>query len=153
MSSTTAAHAWKIAFYELIKEYFAEHEETPHVLVTFGAPANLDPDDLVAFMTLRSDQNVATIGNRSREEALELTVVISCFRGGPDSERAVSDRAYYLLGLIEEYVRKVDTTCGGTVRHCFLVGHDSDGTTPPEYREQGRVMEITARFQAFARIT
>jgi hypothetical protein len=154
MSDVTAASEFKTAFYESIRDLMKHDPETPHVMVSFGAPASLEPDDLIAFTDIASEQNVATLGHRSREEMLTLTVQISCQRGGGgDMEKVVSDRAYELLGMIERYARVTDTTIGGTVRHCFMTAHTSTGETDPEFLAQGRVMEITATFQAFARIT
>lgn len=155
ISSTTAAHAFKAAFFEGVTNLMQADDETQYVQVTFGTPVDLNPDDIVGIMDITSEQNVATLGNRSREELLTLTVEISCFRGGayPTLEREVSDRAYYILGLIERWVRVTDTTVGGTVRHCFLSGHESAGRTDPDNLEKGRVIEITATFLAAARIT
>lgn len=154
MSSTTAAYDFKLAFWQAVHDLMAQSDDTQHVLVSLGAPASLDPDDLIAFTNSSSEQNVATIGNRSRDEMLTQTVEISCFvAGGDEAERAAHDRAYHLLGLIEHYCRKLDTSVSGTVRHCFLIGHESSGSTPPDYLDRGRVIEITARFQAYARIT
>lgn len=154
MSSTTAAYDFKLAFWSAITDLFGQQDDTQYVLVALGAPASLEPDDLVSFGRSESEQNVAALGNRSREEMLTQEVQISCFvAGGDEAERAAHDRAYYLLGLIETYCRKTDTTVGGTVRQCFLVSHESDGATPPDYLDKGRVIEIVARFQAYARIT
>jgi hypothetical protein len=154
-SSTTAAQAFKAAFVDGIADLMAASEDTQYVNVCFGAPYDLSPDDIIAFTELESEQEVATLGNRGRDEALRLTVEISCFMGGsaPDLERQVSDRAYYLLGLVERWARVTDTTIGGTVRHCFLSGHQSIGRTDPDNLDKGRVIEITATFLAAARIT
>lgn len=154
MSATTVANDFKTAFFEAVRDLMANDSATPHVLVSFGAPASLEPEDVIGIMAISSEQNVATLGNRSREEMLTLEVLVSCFRGGGgDMEQIASDRAYLLLGMIEQYARLTDTTFGGTVRQCFLTGHESLGHTLPEFLERGRVIEITARFQAFARIT
>lgn len=155
MTTTTAAQAFKAAFFDGVVNLMAADSETQYVSVTFGAPFDLNPEDLVGIMGIESDQEVATMGNRGREETLRLVVEISCFRGGTGDglERSVSDRAYYLLGLIERWCRVTDTTVGGTVRQCFLIGHQSSGRTGPEYLDKGRVIEITATFQAHARIT
>lgn len=154
MSSATAADEFKTKFYEGIRDLFTGDEETPYVLVTFGAPGTYEPDDIVSFLAVTSEQNAATFGNRGREETLEITVAISCFRGGgQEQEQVTSARAYQLLRMIEFWARKTDTTIGGTVRDCFLIGHDSSGQTDPQYLEKGRVTEITARFLAHARIT
>jgi hypothetical protein len=154
-SPTTAAQDFKAAFFTGITELMASDEETQWVQVVFGTPFDLNPEDIIAFTSVTSEQNVATMGNRAREELLTITVEISCFRGGtgPDLEREVSDRAYYLLGLVERWCRVTDTTVGGTVRHCFLSGHESSGLTDPADLEKGRVIEITATFLAAARIT
>lgn len=153
MSSTTAAYDFKLGFFQAITDLFAQADDTQYVLVSLGAPANLEPEDLVAFTRTTSEQNPATMGNRGREELLTQEVVISCFvAGGDEAEKAAHDRAYYLLGIIENYCRKVDTTLGGTVRHCFLTGHECDGQTPSDYLDRGRVIEIIARFAAAARI-
>lgn len=154
MSDVTQAHEFKTAFYEAVRDLMKNDPDTPHVLVAFGAPESLEPEDLVGILDITSEQNPATIGNRAREEMLTLTVQISCFRGGSgDQEKVAADRAYFLLGMIERYARLTDTTFNGTVRHCFLTSHESIGQTDPELLAQGRVIEITARFQAYARIS
>lgn len=151
-SAVTAAYDFKKAFFEAIRDHMAGDENTQYVSVNLGAPTSLDPEDVVAFMGITSDQAPATLGNRGREETLILEVQISCYRGG-DDEDLVTQRAYELLGIIEYYARKTDTTLGGTVRHCFLIGHESSGYTSPEDIANGRVSEILARFEAQARIS
>jgi hypothetical protein len=152
--TATVADKFKLAFYEAARDLMAADIDTQYVYVTFGAPGTYDPEDLVSFLDIASEQETATIGNRSREETLTLTVAISCFRGGgQDSELVASARAYDILRRLEQYVRKTDTTLGGVVRHCFLVGHDSTGATDPASIDKGRVIEIMARFRAVARIT
>lgn len=154
MPNATNADQFKTKFFEGVRDLMAGDEETPYVMVTFGAPGTYEPEDIVSFLAVTSEQQTATLGNRSREETLEITVAVSCFRGGGQEQEAVtSARAYQLLRMVEYYARKTDTTIGGTVRDCFLVGHDSFGQTDPQYLEKGRVTEITARFQAHARIT
>lgn len=148
----TAAFAFKSAFYDAIKEIMAGDPDTQYVSVTFGTPSTLDPDDVVSFMGVTSEQNVATIGNRGRDEILTLEVQISCMTGG-DDEQGVQDRAYQLLGIIEEYARKKDPTIGGTVMWCFLSGHESAGFTDPADIAKGRAADILARFTAQARIS
>ena len=150
--AATAAFDFKQAFYAAIKDLMAQDPDTQYVSVTLGTPATLDPDDVVSFMGVTSEQSVATIGNRSRDEILTLDVQISCMTGG-DDESIVQARAYQLLGIIEEYARKKDPTIGGTVMWCFLTGHESAGYTDPEDIAKGRAADILARFQAQARIS
>jgi len=155
MSTATAADEFKLAFFEAVRDLMAADADTPHVYVTYGHPGTFEPEDLVSFGRLTSSQDPATIGtNRSREEALTLEVQISCWRGGGvEVEQVCAQRAYQLLRMIETYARQTDTTIGGTVRHCFLVAHESEGQTDPGSLEQGRVIDITARFLARVRIT
>jgi hypothetical protein len=154
VSGATAADEFKLAFFETIRDLMATDPDTPHVLVTYGAPGTFEPEDLVSFLGIESNQDPATIGNRSREEALTIEVSISCWRGGgQDMELVCAQRAYQLLRMIETQVRVTDTTVSGTVRHCFLVSHESSGATDLQFLETGRVIEITARFAARTRIT
>lgn len=156
MSSTaTVALAFKKAFHQGIQQLFVLDSDTEAVLVTYGAPANYSPPDIVSFLDITSDQAVATIGaSRSRDESLALTVSISCVvAGGQEAELAAAERAYDLLRRIEYWARRTDTTIGGTVRECFLEGHSSSGQTDPALMSQGRVCEIVATFRARARIT
>lgn len=153
-SSATAARAFKAALVEAIRTLV----DAEQVLVSFGYPAPADLKayrDAVAVTRVDVDQDVATLStNRSREETLRLTVVISCWRpGGADQEEVASDAAYGLLEVIERHVRLTDTTVGGTVRHCFLVSHTSDGETDPQALASGRTIEIEAVFEAAVRIT
>lgn len=154
MTADTAADEFKMAFYEATKELMAADPDTQEVMVSYGAPGSLDPEDVVAFLGVTSEQQAASIGQRSRDEDLTMEVAISCFRGGlEDQELVCGQRAYQLLRMITRYVRKTDTTVGGTVLWCFLQGHESSGQTDPQLIQQGRVIEITARFLARARIT
>ena len=151
MAGFTAASALKDAFVSAARTLWAGTD----VQVAFGHPGQTQTDDIVAFGRVTSSQEVATMGtNRSREETLTLDVVISIFRGGgPEMEAIASARGYALLGELEEFARKTDTTIGGTVRHCFLTSHESDGATDPEILAAGRLIEISAQFTAQARIT
>jgi hypothetical protein len=82
-------------------------------------------------------------------------VVFYSFRaGGDEQESVVETQAYYLLGLLENYVRATDPTLGvAGVRHCFLTDHESDAATDPDVLSKGRLHIIRATFTAAARIT
>lgn len=155
MTTATNADVFKLAFYEAIVALFANDPEKDTVLVTFGGPGTYAPNDLVSFLDVTADQEVATLGsNRGRDEQIDLTVSISCVvHGGQEAELLSHARAYSLLRDIEYYVRRTDTTVGGTVRHCFLIRHGSSGQTDPALLSQGRVTEIVATFRAVARVT
>lgn len=154
-STATAADEFKSNFYEAAKDLMAQDPDTPYVHVCYGTPATFEPEDIISFTSVSSDQTDGPIStNRAREETLTLEVVISCWRGGgQDMELVCARRAYQLLRMLETYARVTDTTVGGSVRHCFLVQHQSSGTTDPQLLEQGRVIDITARFMAKARIS
>lgn len=151
-SSSTVAYDFKRAFFEAVRDIMAGEQSTQYVLVSLGSPASLEPEDIIAFQGVKSEQSPVTMGNRGREEGLEIEVQISCWSGG-DDEDVPTRRAYELLGIIERYVRKTDPSIGGTVRHCFLVGHDSKGFTDPADLAKGRTSDITATFAAAARIS
>lgn len=153
-SSATAAQAFKAALVTAITTAVNDSS----VLVVFGQPSAGQIslfNDIVSVARVEAEQNPATYGtNRSREEILTATVVISCWRpGGPEVESVASDAAYALLEAAERYVRVTDTTVGGTVRHCFLVAHSSEGDTDPARLARGRTIEIEATFRAAVRIT
>jgi hypothetical protein len=155
VSDTTAAFRFRKAFFEISRDLFEDDPDYKEVSVFFGYPDTLEPWDVVAVEGISSEQSAANIGpRRAREELLTLTIQISVFRaGGGDQEIVTADRAYDLLGRIERYIRLEDPTVKGTVRQCFLLDHDSDGTTDESTLQNGRVTDITARFAANARIT
>lgn len=154
--TTSRAAAFKAAFYNHARTVlFAPGEainEAGQVETFFGRPVQFPPD-IVAFGAVRSTQEHATMGtNRSREEQLELDITISVQRGGRDDDQYVSDRAYEILGILEEYARVTDTTIGDTVIECALVRHTSEGATTPEVRKHGPCVDINATFAARARV-
>lgn len=156
MSSTaTVASTFKNNFYDAVAALMAAGADTGYVMVCFGQPGTFDPDDIVSVGRVSEQQTEATIStNRTRNETIQLEVQISCYRGGgPEMERVCSDRAYELLRMIETQVRVTDTTVGGSVWWCFLASHDSAGATDPALLGQGRTIDITAIFEARARIT
>lgn len=125
------------------------------VLVTYGMPA-FDPyNDVVSFGATTSESDMATLGpRRQREETLTQEVIIYCFAGGgQEQELIVMQRAYTLLGQLEEYARVTDTTFGGTVRECFLTSHGSDAASDESILANGRMHVLTATFTAHNRIT
>jgi hypothetical protein len=152
VNTSSVAPAFKDAFVSAATTLWTGTD----VLVSFGHPGQSQPDDIVGFLDVRTEQDPATFGtNRSREEVLEIDVLVSCYRGGgPDMEKVVSDRAYELLGQLESAVHYgAGTTVGATVRECFLLRTSSTGRTEPTELAAGRTIEITATFQAKARIS
>ena len=152
MTSTfTAAPAFKDAFVGIVESLNAGTA----VEVAFGHPGMTQAEEIISIGDITSEQEPAAFGSRRpREETLTLTVYVNVFRGGgEESEKVCSDRAYALLGAIEEYVRVTDTTVGNTVRACFMTSHASVGSTDPQVLASGRMIDITAVFTAVTRIT
>lgn len=153
--TATAGDEFKDNFYNAIQAQFAADPNYNQVLVTYGLPGNYNPDDIVSFMGVQSNQTFANEGQkRSRDETLSLVIVISCVRGGgAEMELVCSQRAFAILRAIAYYARATDTTIGGSVLWCFLASYQTPGHTDPQVAEQNRCIEITARFDARARIT
>lgn len=155
MSSVSAVLQFKKALFETTKNLMESNPDTEHVYVCPGTPGTFNPEDIIAFGRFSVAQATATLGaRRSREETLTVEVTISCFRGGAEEgELPSQERALELLGVIERYVRRDDTTLGGVVRQCFLTNVESDGATPEEFLAQGRAVDVTATFTAQNRVT
>lgn len=154
-SLVSFAEMYKEAFYTRAVTLFAAD---PQVQVAFGHPGTSMSDDIVAFMGVTTDQVEATMAtNRSREETLSLTVIISCYAAGnTDGDLTPSKRAFSLLGSLENYVRTTDTTLGlaaNGLRQCFLTSISTSAATDEAYLAAGRLVEIIAVFTAQARIS
>lgn len=150
----TVGDAFKLAFRDAARDVIFADE--PEVLVSYGHPGTERPDDIIMFTRVGVGQEPATFSatNRSREETIDLDVLISVARGGgPEVEEVCGARATELLSALEYYVRITDTTLGGVVRHCFLAQYETDGWTVENQQFQGRNISIEATFQAVARIT
>lgn len=152
VSDMTAAY--KKALHTAARTAITDQE----VLVAYGNPGPVQtlPDDIVSVGRVTGHFGPGPISatNRARDVTLTAWVTASCFRaGGWEQEEIAGDRAYELIGLLEEYVRVTDTTLGGLVYWCFCVDHDSEGYTSPEALAEGRTIEVVAQFEATARIT
>lgn len=154
-SQFTAALAFKAAFFNRMGLIVPATAGMEYVQVVPGTPATYGAEDIVMVGRVSTDQGIAQLGtNRSREETLELEVIVSCYRGGgEDQEIAVQQRAFDILAVIEKDVRRTDTTLGGVVRQCFLTHAETEGATPPELVDQGRFADVVATFTAQNRVT
>lgn len=152
MPVSTAAYEFKNAFYLVAKALF---DADADVLVSFGHPGLQVSDDMILFLDVTSSQDTATIStNRTREETLTLQVFVSSYAAGElDNDLVPTARVYELLGALEDYVRSTDTSLGGTVRHCFLTEHTSQGSTDPQVLGGGRMVDCVATFTAQVRIS
>lgn len=126
------------------------------VLVSFGlSTARQDLTEIVAFLETRVRQQPGPLSatNRSRDEDIDVQVVISVSRGGTTDDLEVSRIAYGHLRTLEQHVRRTDPTLGGLAHWCFLTEHESYGYTQADQLSQGRLCEIEATFTARVRIT
>lgn len=147
--STSAAPRFKAALFTVCQGLYAAP-----VQVAYGHPGMTQEDDIVSIGATTSVQEVATYStNRSREEMVTCDVTISCFRGGgPEMEQVCEERAYALLGQLEDYLRLTDITLGGVVRWCMVSSIDCDGATDPDVLSLGRCIDLTATITAHVRI-
>jgi hypothetical protein len=156
-SLAAVGDAAKLAFRNAARDtLFANGSfESLPVLVAYGHPGTERPDDIVMFTGVRAGQSFATYGtNRSRDEVIELDVVISCARGGgAEQEEVCGARAHALLKALDYYARQTDTTLGGTVRQTVLDRYETEGWTVENQQFQGRNIAILATFVAEVRIT
>jgi len=149
----SAQHEVKLALFRITQELFRDDDQ---VYVSYGHPGDRrDLKDVLAWTNVRTEQSAATLGtNRSRDEDIFVTAVVSCFRAGVlDDDLVPATAATDILRTIERQVRVTDTTLGGVVRHCFLENTDSAGVSDRQLLSRGRLYQITAEFRALARIT
>lgn len=154
MATSTVGDAVKLKFRDKARDVIFAGDTS--VLVSYGHPGTERPDDIVMFTAVRVGQEVATLSvtNRSREESIEMDVLISVARGGgPEVEEVCGARATALLASLENYVRTTNTTLDDTVLYCFLTRYEMDGWTVENEQFQGRNISINATFTAVARIT
>jgi len=141
----------KAALYNACVSLYASQAD---VQVAYGHPGTAMANDIVSVGNVSSRQEIATMApSRPREETITIEVTYSVYRGGgADQEQVVTERAYALLALLETQTRLTDTTLGGIVRWCYLTDIRCDGETEPDLIAQGRVVELTATFEARARL-
>ncbi len=150
--TATAALAVKDAMYAAAQTLFPVDE----VLVSYGVSTERrDLTKIVAFLEVDVTQSPGPLSatNRSRDEDVQIRVVVSVAIAGGTDDQAVTAEAYGLLRTLEQYVRKTDTTLGGACMWCFLTAHESYGYTAADLLSQGRLCEIEATFTARVRIT
>ncbi len=124
------------------------------IQVAYGHPGTDLEDDIVSIQGARSSQDIATLATtRPREETVDIDVVFSCFRGGgPEVQQVATERAYALLGLLEDYLKTTDYTLSGTARLARVTSHDLMESDDPDLLALGRISEVTAVVTAQVRI-
>lgn len=128
----------------------------PSVKVTDGFPRfSVVNTDLIAVggkaePTASGEQTTAALGNRRREERYTIRVACSSSRGG-DDQKAVRDRAFALMALVETGVRD-DPTLGGAVMVAQIAGSIDLIQTDAETAPDGVFAEVSFDVSVQARI-
>lgn len=125
----------------------------PEVLVCYGHPGPVDSHDIVALMAAESatEPTVMQVGPRPLDETLDLTVVVSCWRGGGlEVQPAVTDRAYALADVIDTAVR-ADPTLRGSVWSARVAAIVQAPVDDPDVLAKGRLTELSVTVHAQAR--
>lgn len=151
ISETTAQAPARAALVEAIKVALAGED----VDIGRGFRWPIVSRDWVFATETDSDIDTATVGpRRTLDERITLSVSIGAWRPGGDqeSEDRAFDRAFDLLGRIQNHVRKNDITLGGTVLWCLPGSSTSAGATTDHESNAGRLTEIAATFVCLHRI-
>ena len=151
ISETTAQATARAALIEAAKVAL----ESEAVDIGRGFRWPIVNQDWVFATETDSDIDPATIGpRRTQDEKITLHLSIGAWRPGGDQEAedAAFDRAFDLLGRIQQHVRKNDITLGGTVLWCVPGSSTSAGATTSGDSGDGRLTEIAATFVCQHRI-
>jgi hypothetical protein len=124
------------------------------IQVSYGHPGTDLESDIVSVAAVRATQEVATMSpQRNREETISVDVVFSCFAGGgPEVQQTVTERAYALCALLENYLQTTDYTLSGTARLARVTGADLYESDDAELLALGRLSELTATVHVEVRI-
>lgn len=158
--SVSKAPAFKAALFTACQGLYSSLTTTSgdyNVAVFYGLPTSYS-DEMVTLGDMTSEQEVATMGsNRSRWENLSIDGTVMVYLGGTDQQTA-TERAYYLLGLLESYLQDVGNipstqiTLGGSVVQSRVSSHELVETADDDDAEAGRTADITFTVTALARI-
>lgn len=150
ISSVSAA---KAALFALCQTLYAS--QSPEVLVFYGLPGTFESTDIVAVTDVVTSVMRPTMGgNRSREENSQLTVVVSIFRPGDQTQQQqATERAYALVNLLAQYFRSTpNETLSGTSRDVWVESYELTESDDPQIISRGRQATIVVSVRALARI-
>jgi len=124
------------------------------IQVAYGHPGTDLESDIVSVGSVRATQKIATMSpQRNREETISVDVVFSSFAGGgPEVQQTVTERAYALCALLENYLQTTDYTLSGTARLARVTGADLYESDDAELLALGRLSELTATVHVEVRI-
>lgn len=132
----------------------------PAALVTYGAPGNNQPDEIIAILDQRlAIERMPMSTARNREETLETQVAVSIYQGGdgPTSQQTATERAWAIHDLFDDHVRtKPNETLDGACRDAWISAAELVESRI-ESNEQpglvlGRVADLTLTITTTARI-
>lgn len=134
------------------------------VLVSYGDPGQYQPNAIVAVMDVQPSQIARpTLGtNRSRELALDATVMFSVYTaGGNEAHQSSLDSVTNLVRLLENYLRvQGNEQLSGGCRDSWVaaingpngtVVYDPESVAAGSPAPTGRVVEATATVTALIR--
>jgi len=127
----------------------------PTATVTYGLPALDEPDDIVAIVDAgtaageQGSQSIATLGNRTREEVIEVGVLISSWRG-TNSQQLVSEFVFDSMATLEQSLRD-EPTIAGACRFAEVTDWQLS-ETDVEHLTAGRYAELAITIRAKTRI-
>lgn len=120
-------------------------------LVTYGLPRIL-MDEIFMVGDAQADQDLAALGQRSREEVILQRLVIGIHEAS-DDQQTVTERAFTRMATLEADLR-TDPTMGtsGSIRTAEIVEWQLTETVPEEMVE-GRDADLAITIRAKARLT
>lgn len=128
----------------------------PNAAVHYGLPPTDQANDIVCIGevgtadALRGEQEARTLGtNRSREETIYASVLISTWRGTTD-QQLVSELVFDAMALLEDDLR-TDPTIAGACRDADVIGWQLT-ETEWEALPKGRYAELDVTIRCRTRI-
>lgn len=118
------------------------------VLVSLGYPGSYQPQNIVAVgIATAGDVTRPTMGtSRSRDKALQITVTISVFRAGDQTqEQPAIEDCDDLIDLLESYFRtSPNDRLGGACYDAWVSAVDGPNLTPSVHPKSGAVTGYVA---------
>jgi hypothetical protein len=155
ISETTAQDTARDALMQAVADAFADADETNNVDAGSGFRWPIVNQDWFFATETESVIDPADIGpRRTQTETITLHASVGSWRPGSDeaTELAAFHRAFDLLKLVQNWIRKNDITLGGTVLWCLPGSSQSAGETSSNESGDGRITEIAATFVCKHRI-
>lgn len=156
MSGVSAVPAFKAALFTACQGLYtslttASGDYSPAVF--YGWPTSYS-DEMVLIGDASSDLGDPLMGSqRRRLETITLQVQFLCTLGGAD-QQSITERAYYLLGLLGAYLTdagnlsSTQVTVGGTVIDCVITSVELVETADEDDAAVARTADLTVELTA-----